>query len=285
MQKKITPGLVTILMPAFNAEAFIAEAVNSVRQQSLQNWELIIIADDGRDYAHILQQQQMLDERIRFAVTERHQSGPNHARNIGLRMALGEWIAPLDADDVYYPARLETLVAAAGDTGLALDNVNVTGAIASSNNPVISLPGDQAFGFDEFRKCLVPLLFIFHRDIISREWDEDVVRGADTLFNLRALEQAGHACFIASALHEYRVHNQSMCHAAGAEDLFVQAYAHTLDRLKGDGLGFQTQDFRRKVIAQIEEKQTLNQDFLEAVARGFKGNYQNYVQSLGMEFW
>lgn len=276
--------LITILMPAFNAEAFIAEAVNSVLNQSIENWELIIIADDSRDYQHILGKHRIHDERIRFCATQKDQSGPNHSRNVGLKLARGQWLAPLDADDIYYPQRLEKLMDAGQTTGLALDNINLSGSINIGSNPVIKLQA-TTFGFEDFRKSLVPLLFLFNREIVVQGWDEDVVRGADTLFNLRALELAHHAGYVNEALHEYRIHNQSMCHAEGAEDLFIEAYEHTLARLNSDGLGFQSFDFRQKVIALIEEKQQINQDYRQAVTHGFKGNYQNFVQSLGLDFW
>ena len=278
--------LISIIMPAFRAEAFIAEAVRSVLQQSMQNWELIIISDDGRDYQQLLREARLQgfdieDERLRFTYTGAIQTGPNHARNVGLKLARGQWIAPLDADDIYYPQRLERLSAAANETGLALDNLVLAGEVKGYEPALLDLEDGAHFGFDEFKRSLAPLLFLFHRELITCGWDDDIARGADTLFNLRALELASYAVFQSQPLHEYRVHNNSLCHSEGAEKVFISAYDHTLARLNSDGLGFKTAAFRKKVIGLVEEKKRINHDFLQAVARGFTGNYQNFVQGVG----
>jgi len=280
--------LISIIMPAYQADAFIAQAVRSVFAQSYSHWELLIIADDQQDYERLLASQGCVDQRLHFYSTGRVGAGPNVARNVGLSMAQGEWIAPLDADDGYFPQRLEILHAAAGTSGLSLDNIALVGEGVSSVDADASnagvLPSDfpDEFGFDQFRLSLVPLLFLFHRRHIHRGWDEDVVRGADTLFNLRALESAGHARFVAQAHHHYRVHSASMCHAKGAENIFKQAYAHTLRRLREDGLGFGDDNFRARVIAMLEEKRDINEAFDVAVQKGYQGNYQSFVkQRLG----
>ncbi len=279
--------LVSILMPAYQAQSHICDAVSSVLRQSEENWELIIIADDQFEYKPLIESTVKIDDRVRFCSTEKVQSGPNHARNIGLSLAQGNWIAPLDADDIYYPSRLHRLLALAkAHSGLALDNINLMGAdIEQHQNPVIRDVIDGPFTFNEFKKSLVPLLFLFHRELIRSGWDEDVIRGADTLFNLRALECAGSAAYEPVPLHEYRVHNQSMCHAEGAEQLFERAYQHTLQRLREDGLGFTSAVFKREVVSLIEEKQKLNQEFNQAIVNGYAGNYQEYVHSLDLAYW
>ncbi|WP_086932942.1 glycosyltransferase family 2 protein [Agarilytica rhodophyticola] len=270
--------LVSIITPAYRAQSMIGEAVTSVLKQTHPHWQMFIIADDDTDYKKILREQNIVDERIHFLRTAAVQSGPNVARNVGLAQAEGDWIAPLDADDVYYPERLEKLIRAAQPTGLALDNVKIVGEGISSRTVLDAKP-DQPFDFQAFKNSLVPLLLLFHKRHVHQGWDEDIIRGADTMFNLRALESAGYAGFIAEPYHEYRVHNQSMCHAEGSEDLFHRAYKHTLERLKSDGLGFQDPEFRQQVIAMIEEKRRINAAFDEAVKQGFKGNYQSFVKA------
>lgn len=270
--------LVSIIMPAFRAEDCIANAVTSVLSQTHSAWEIIVIADDETDYRSVLLSHGISDSRIRYFSSGAIQSGPNFARNVGLKHARGEWIAPLDADDVYYPKRLTCLIDAARDTGLSLDNVNVVGECVA-DGLVLKSPSKKHFGLENVKSSLVPLLFLFHHRHIKQGWDVDVVRGADTLFNLRALESAGSAVYLGEAHHEYRVHNQSMCHADGSELLFQDAYRHTLKRLHDDGLGFRDEEFRLRVIAMIEEKQMINQAFAEAIEQGFEGNYQSFVQT------
>ncbi len=274
--------LVSIITPAFKAESFISAAVRSVLQQSYQNWEMLIISDDQQDYQSILSRQGISDDRLRFYSTNSTQSGPNVTRNLGLKHASGCWIAPLDADDIYYSKRLEKLVAAASDTGLSLDNVYIASAEDYSQKELVLNFPSGAFFFEQFQVSLVPLLFMFHREHIHSNWDEDINRGADTLFNLRALESAKSANFVNEPLHEYRVHNHSMCHAPGSDIIFIEAYRHTLKRLNSDGLGFKSETFRNKVIHMISEKERINSQFNLAVQNGFLGNYQEYVAEQGL---
>ncbi len=270
--------LVSIITPAFRAEDCLADAVRSVISQTYSQWEMLIISDDGVNYQGLLQNADIVDPRLSFYSSGSTQSGPNATRNVGLRYARGEWIAPLDADDVYYPERIERLLVAARATGLALDNVQVVGEYVEEGLGV-DVGAKSFLNFEDVKSSLVPLLFLFHHRHIPQGWDADVIRGADTLFNLRGLESAGRAGYVSEPLHEYRVHDLSMCHAPASEDLFIEAYRHTLDRLRNDGLGFKSTDFRLDVIKMIREKQQINHDFSIAVGAGYKGNYQSFVQT------
>jgi glycosyltransferase involved in cell wall biosynthesis len=97
---------VTVIMPAFNAERFIDKAVQSVLDQTLNDWELIVVDDGSTDStAEILSQ--LTDARIR--VIRQKNSGEAGARNTGLRAATGQYIAFLDADDLYLPQALQDM--------------------------------------------------------------------------------------------------------------------------------------------------------------------------------
>lgn len=277
--------LVTVITPAFNAERHLPRAVTSVLSQTHCNWEMLIVSDDGIDYRKLLHQQGLDDERIRFLHGPFYRSGPNVCRNLALREAQGQWITPLDADDRYFPERLRHLLGAAQQTGLALDNFllleeNKQARHFSPSNPHYQEQYPQ-FGIEKFLATSAPLLFLFHRSLIQQGWNTDIDRGSDTIFNLRALERAETAGYVAHPLHEYHIHNESICHENGAEDRFDKAYQYTLERLRHDGLGFLSLKFKEQVIDYIEGKRRLNLEFRAAVLEGFKGNYQNYVQLRG----
>jgi glycosyltransferase involved in cell wall biosynthesis len=105
--------LVSIVMIFLNAEKFIKEAIESVRAQSYDAWELLLV-DDGskdasssiaRDYAAASQ------GRIRYLEHEGHANhGMSNSRNLGIANALGTYIAFLDADDAYKPGKLSAQV-------------------------------------------------------------------------------------------------------------------------------------------------------------------------------
>jgi len=275
--------LVSIITPAFQAEAFISRTVGSVIAQTYPEWEMLIVSDDGVDYESLLRQKGICDARLRFFHTQIPKSGPNRARNIALDAARGAWIAPLDADDFYLPWRLEKLLSVANETGLALDNGYVMQI--SNDSPIVKIFADLPdgrFTFNHFHQVHVPLIFLFHRCLISHGWDPDIDRGADTIFNLRALEAAGYARYIARPLHEYNVHKHSICHSHDAAIRFDLAYQHTINRITEDGLGFRSATFRNRVLDLIENKRILNSKFDTAQSEGYRGNYQNFLSDFGL---
>lgn len=100
-------GLVSVIMPAFNAEGFIAKAIESLLQQSYTAWELIVINDGSTDRTAEMVSQ-FSDTRIKLF----HQpnQGEGAARNAALDKAEGEYLAFLDADDAYFPKHLDVAV-------------------------------------------------------------------------------------------------------------------------------------------------------------------------------
>lgn len=106
-------GLVSIIMPFLHARPFIAEAIESVRAQTYPEWELWLVDDGSSDgTAEVARSFAERDpERIHLVA---HPGGASHgasaSRNLGLARARGEFVAFLDADDVWLPENLAELV-------------------------------------------------------------------------------------------------------------------------------------------------------------------------------
>jgi teichuronic acid biosynthesis glycosyltransferase TuaG len=97
---------VSVIMPAFNAALYIEEAIRSVIDQTFQNWELIVINDGSTDATRVIVDRYVLkDDRIKLINQENKKLGA--ARNTGIINSNGEWIAFLDADDLWVPVKLE----------------------------------------------------------------------------------------------------------------------------------------------------------------------------------
>lgn len=111
--------LISVVMPAYNAERHIGEAVASVLAQSCADWELIIVDDCSRDRtAEIADKYGALDSRV-FVIHAEANMGVLLARAAGVEMARGEWIAFLDADDKWENDKLERQLSFAQDKGAA----------------------------------------------------------------------------------------------------------------------------------------------------------------------
>lgn len=100
-------NLISIIMPAYNSEAYIEDAINSVIDQTYQNWELIVI-DDGSidDTAAMVEKFQSKDSRIVFIKNGKNR-GVSATRNRAISLARGSWIAFLDSDDKWDQTKLE----------------------------------------------------------------------------------------------------------------------------------------------------------------------------------
>lgn len=100
--------LVSIIVPAYNAEKYIAGAINSVLQQTYSHFELIVVDDASQDHTTKIVKT-FCDKRIKL-IQHASNQGPGGARNTAINVARGRWIAILDADDKWQPDRLEKLI-------------------------------------------------------------------------------------------------------------------------------------------------------------------------------
>lgn len=108
--------LVSVIIPAYNAEAYLGEALHSVLDQTYDHLEVLVIDDGSQDRtAEIVREVAAADERVRLLQQEN--GGVAAARNYGIEYARGVYIAPLDADDLFYPRKLEAQVARMEDGG------------------------------------------------------------------------------------------------------------------------------------------------------------------------
>ena len=97
--------LVTVVIPTYNRLQFLMQAVNSVLNQSYNNWELII-ADDGSTDGTSVFIRSINDPRIRLLELP-HTGNIAWLRNMGAQSGKGKWISFLDSDDIWLPRRLE----------------------------------------------------------------------------------------------------------------------------------------------------------------------------------
>lgn len=101
--------LISIITPIFNGEKYILETIQSVLNQTYTNWEMIIVDNKSTDDS-IKTIKTICDERIIIISLEYNSGGPARPRNIGLDNAKGEYIAFLDADDVWDRNKLKNQI-------------------------------------------------------------------------------------------------------------------------------------------------------------------------------
>lgn len=104
----LSNDLVSIITPSYNADKLISRTIQSVLDQTFDNWEMIIVDDcSGDSTRSVVAGYAEKDSRIRLVALEKNNGAPAAPRNIGIQHALGSWIAFLDADDIWHPRKLE----------------------------------------------------------------------------------------------------------------------------------------------------------------------------------
>jgi glycosyltransferase involved in cell wall biosynthesis len=96
---------ITVFMPVYNSEKYLKESIDSILNQTIKEFEFLII-DDGSTDSSVDIIKQYNDDRIRLVCNEENKGLP-YTRSKGLSLATGEYIALLDSDDISYPNRLE----------------------------------------------------------------------------------------------------------------------------------------------------------------------------------
>ena len=102
--------LVSIITPMYNSGNYIKETIESVLSQTYQNWEMIVIDDGSKDNGPDIVRSYVLND-SRISLFSQANAGSAVARNNGIRRARGQYIALLDADDLWSPNFLESQIA------------------------------------------------------------------------------------------------------------------------------------------------------------------------------
>lgn len=236
--------IVSVIMPVFNAEKYIEDAIDSLLAQTFTNFELIIINDGSTDYSESLIFRYR-DKRIRYI---RHSAnlGLIAALNEGIRHASGEFIARLDADDVANPNRLFKQVQ------FLLRNPDHS--ICGSSYQVINAKGQKLYNVSlptSDRQIRTLLFFgncICHSSVMFRtsSLDKELYRSTYTLcedYDLwRRLIEWNKVAVLPEPLINYRLHGMNVSVTKRMEMLrnAGRIYAHFLEK---SGLSYTQDDF------------------------------------------
>ena len=268
--------LVSVVMPAWRAETTIRDAVQSLIDQSLKDWELIIAADDGEDYKALLAEQGLKDQRISCYPTPRPQIGPAPARNHALKHAQGEIVANLDADDAFAPDRLAMLAPLAAEHGAAIDAVAVISEAGQQINTGLS-PEEKISEMtaEIILGCGAPLHSVFRRHLMPGGWP-DVYFCDDVVMNLELRSQAPGFKLHKAPLYRYHVRADSICHRPDAAEAADTAYRTVIDTLKEGGFRM-TEEVRNLALEGFEQRRRTNAAFAVAQAAGEVKTFQDFL--------
>lgn len=102
---------ISVITPVYNGEKYLEETIQSVLDQTYTDFEYLIVDHASNDSSiEIIRKYQKIDNRIKIIQLDINKGGPAYPRNEGIRVAQGEYLAFVDADDVWKPHKLQTQI-------------------------------------------------------------------------------------------------------------------------------------------------------------------------------
>lgn len=204
--------LVSIIVPTYNAEKYIEKTLNSVFEQTYTNWEIILIDDVSTDNTRNIVEKYTYKKNVRFVQSTQKLYTPG-ARNKGIELSIGKYIAFLDADDFWHKNKLKKQIA----------------FLESNNNIIISFTGVEKVNSEgkQLGELIIPKKItyvellkgnkiccssvIINQELLGNfKFNEEIKIVEDYALWLKILRESGS---IASGINEpltyYRVHNEA----------------------------------------------------------------------------
>lgn len=247
--------LVSVIIPVYNAKKYIEQTIRSVLNQTFQDFEIIVLNDGSTDNSgDIIQQMQKEDSRIIYI--PKNNSGVSDTRNIGISKAGGQWLAFLDADDLWKPYNLEKKINAIRQSGRQWGFSNLE-YIDENNNLLLQTHDDL-----KTEDILNRLLLWEGNDIIpgpcsnilvAKKLFEDGVK-----FDIRLSSPAdrdiciqlaakAEPFFVNEKLWQYRLHTQSM---TSTNMKVANEVVYFIDKIKKSDL-FSERKIKRRSISNL----------------------------------
>lgn len=208
----LSEPLVSIVTPAYNAQLFLQNTIDSVLSQTYKNWELLIVVDiKSKDStAEIAARARDNDPRIKVIQTPECKSLSAN-RNIAIDLAQGKFVAFLDSDDKWLPNKLEIQVRAMLEKKLDISyhSFSVINENGQPCGPTRIAKYDV--GFQDLLKnnCIGCLTVMVSKEFVSNKRMNEV-RHEDLDFWLQLLKEGGTAKPISTPLAEYRIRKDSV---------------------------------------------------------------------------
>lgn len=217
--------LISIIIPVYNAEKFIAKCLDSVLNQSHQNLEIILVNDGSTDQSgFICDEYAQRDERV--SVLHKENGGVSSARNTGLKIAKGKYIGFVDPDDWIEPGMFENLyqlivnyqadISACGYVMETLDghplNQSTKSNVINYNraealNNILDTKGFQGFTCNK----------LFSAELLQKTpatlFDYEIHFGEDLLFCCEAILKCNHIIFDPDPYYHYIMHESNATQA------------------------------------------------------------------------
>jgi glycosyltransferase involved in cell wall biosynthesis len=226
LTEEYIPNLVSVIIPTYNREAYLLEAVMSVIGQNYRPIECIIVDDGSTDNTKMQVDKMAKASDKNFTIKYIHQanSGSQVARNTGTKASKGEFIQYLDSDDLLYPEKIQKQV------DYLKNNVDCDGVwggwakgTVEKNEIIISLARRDLLTQFLTEHCIHTLAFLFRRSIVEKigEWDIAIKRNQEIDFQIRGVLEGANFQYQAQISGLWRIHEgERIASTTGLKEFF-----------------------------------------------------------------
>ena len=221
---------VSIITPCYNSARFIEDTIQSVLNQSFQDWEWIITDDCSSDQSvEIIKKYS--DPRIILIQAEKN-GGAGHARNLSLEKARGRFITFLDADDYWEPQFLEEMVNFMKENKAELAYSNYARCDENLQPQLADFVADKPVTFSNLLKtCRLSLLSsMYDRQRVGKEYFPEGSKREDHVMWLNLLKKIPEGKPLAKTMAKYRMHPTSI--SRKKTDIMMDQYLVYKDHMK-----------------------------------------------------
>ena len=204
--------LVSIITPVYNAERFLSETIKSVKNQTYENWELLLVDDCSKDNSvSIIKEFQKNDHRIKYIKLEKN-SGASVTRNTGIKNAKGRFIAFVDSDDIWESNKLEIQIKYMLDKklGFTFTSYRYMKENGTKTNKIAKAPNKINYNGLLKNTIIGCSTVVIDRKIIGDFLMPLVKKGQDTATWLMILRSQEYAYGIEEVLVDYRLVGNSL---------------------------------------------------------------------------
>jgi glycosyltransferase involved in cell wall biosynthesis len=209
---------VSVIIPVYNCERFVGAAIESVLSQTYEDYELIVVDDGSQDETLNI----ISNYREKIRILSQPNSGQATARNLGYKNSTGEYLAFLDADDIWYPHFLEceaTILDTHPQVGLVysdLDIIDETGAVIERAH--LSKRSQKKRGSESYlgkHAIPFPSASLKRRVVFEQSgaFDESFRRGGEDALLWAKMYRFADFYWVRQSLAQRRIHNAQVSHS------------------------------------------------------------------------